>query len=156
MALRIVPVGPDTVEQWRAVHNEIIPAHQLTADEMRDRLTRNRLTLAYDADVLVGNATIRPPRSDGTTATVIVRILPPYRRRGFGSRYLDAMLAEARTMGARRIETVVLAANADGLAFAVRRGFVEFDRYVVDDETAEFVDLYLEDGPRGSADEQEQ
>ncbi|MFC7484516.1 hypothetical protein ACFQX7_37075 [Luedemannella flava] len=53
------------------------------------------------------------------------------------------MLAEARTMGARRIETVVLAANADGLAFAVRRGFVEFDRYVVDDETAEFVDLYL-------------
>ena len=94
-------------------------------------------------DVLVGNATIRPLRPDTMTATVIVRILAEYRRRGFGSEYLGAMLAEARGMRARRIDTVVLASNQDGLAFAVRHGFVEFDRYVLDGDTAEYVDLYL-------------
>ncbi len=55
----------------------------------------------------------------------------------------DAMLAEARGMGARRIETVVLASNEDGLAFASRHGFVESDRYAPDGETATYVDLYL-------------
>jgi ribosomal protein S18 acetylase RimI-like enzyme len=77
------------------------------------------------------------------TATVIVRVLPQYRRKGRGSEYLAAMLAEARGMGARRIETVVLASNQDGLAFAGRHGFVEFDRYVIDGETTAYVGLYL-------------
>ena len=141
--MRIVPVGPDAVTVWRDIHNAIIPAHALTSDEVLERLTRNSLTLAYDGDELVGNATIRPPGPGTMTATVIVRILPGYRRRGFGSEYLAAMMARARGMGARRIETVVLASNEDGLAFAVRHGFVEFDRYVLDGETAEYVDLYL-------------
>jgi RimJ/RimL family protein N-acetyltransferase len=141
--LHIVPVGPDAVVLWRDIHNAVIPAHTLTSDEVVERLTRNGLTLAYDGDELVGNATIRPPNPDTMTATVIVRILPEYRRRGFGSEYLCAMLAEACGMGARRIETVVLASNEDGLAFAVRHGFVEFDRYILDGEASEYVDLYL-------------
>jgi GNAT superfamily N-acetyltransferase len=141
--LRIVPVGPDAVTLWRDIHNAVIPAHALTSDEVLERRKRNSLTLAYDGDALVGNATIGPPRPDTMTATVIVRILPEYRSRGFGSEYLGAMLAEARDMGARRIGTVVLASNQDGLAFAVRHGFVEFDRYVLDGDTAEYVDLYL-------------
>ncbi len=41
------------------------------------------------------------------------------------------------------LETVVLASNHEGLAFAVRHGFVEFDRYVLDGETAEYIELYL-------------
>jgi GNAT superfamily N-acetyltransferase len=143
MKLRTVAVGPDAVTVWRDIHNAVIPAHTLTSDDVLERLTRNSLTLAYDGDVLVGNATIRPPGPDTMTATVIVRILPEYRRRGFGSECLAAMLAEARAMGARRIKTVVLASNEDGLAFAVRHGFVEFDRYVLDGETAEYIDLYL-------------
>jgi GNAT superfamily N-acetyltransferase len=141
--LRIVPVGPDAVTLWRDIHNAVIPAHALTSDEVLDRLTRNSLTLAYAGGDLVGNATIRPPGPATTTATVIVRILPEYRRRGFGSEYLAAMLAAARGKGALRIETVVLASNEDGLVFAARNGFVEFDRYVLDGETAEYVDLYL-------------
>ena len=143
MVLRIVPVGPDTVGQWHDIHNVVIPAHALTEDDVRERMTRNHLTLAYEADVLVGNATIRPPRPDAMAATVIVRILREHRRKGHGSQYLVAMLAEARRMGARRIETVVLASNEDGLAFAGHRGFVEFDRYVLDGQDAEWVDLFL-------------
>jgi RimJ/RimL family protein N-acetyltransferase len=143
VTLRILPVSPDTVAMWRDIHNAIIPAHSLTSDDVLERLTRNSLSLAYEGDELVGNATIRPPSPDTGAATVIVRILPGFRRRGLGSEYLVAMLAEARTMGAERIETIVLASNEDGLAFALRHGFVEFDRYVLDGGTAQYVDLYL-------------
>jgi len=47
---------------------------------------------------------------------------------------------------ARRIETVVLAANEDGLAFAIRHGFVDFGGYFLDGETASYVDLCLTAG----------
>ena len=97
------------------------------------------LTLAYAGDELVGNATIRPPRTGSGSATVIVRILPPFRRRGHGSEYLAEMLRRARELGATAIETVVLAANVDGVRFAQRHGFVESDRYTFDG--AEYVDI---------------
>lgn len=91
----------------------------------------------------MGNATIRPPVRQTMTATVIVPILPEHRRRGLGSEYLAEMLAQSRGMGAARIETVVLASNEDGLAFAARHGFVEFDRHVLEGDTAEYVHLFL-------------
>ena len=75
--------------------------------------------------------------------TVIVRILPQHRRQGYGSTYLRAELAQARAMGARRIETVVLASNTDELVFAQAQGFVEHDRYVLDGDAIAFIDLHL-------------
>ena len=116
----------------------------LSEDDVRERLVRNRLTLAYDGDMPVGNATIRPPQPDAMTATVIVRAsCRSVAGRAWIGVPLTVQLAEARGLRARRIETVVLAANEDGLAFAVRRGFVEFDRYVLDGDSAEYIDLYL-------------
>jgi GNAT superfamily N-acetyltransferase len=143
--LSIVPAAPDHLEEWRAIHNEIIPTAPLSAEEVAERATRNRLTLGYDGDVLVGNATVRPPGESGT-ATVIVRVLPAYRRRGHGSTYLAHELEHARSLSPERIETVVLASNEDGLAFALARGFVEVDRYVLDGDTIAFVDLRLSAG----------
>ncbi|MFH8976086.1 hypothetical protein [Streptomyces sp. NPDC017890] len=52
-----------------------------------------------------------------------------------------------RGLGARAVETVVLAANADGLRFARARGFVERERYVLDGESDEWVDLRLAPHP---------
>ena len=74
MTLRIVPAAPDHLEEWREIHDAIIATAPLSADEVAERATRNRLIEAYDGDVLVGNATVRPPAGTGT-ATVIVRIL---------------------------------------------------------------------------------
>lgn len=136
----------ETAGLWREIHNLVIPSHVLSVDEVRDRLTRNRLSLAYDGETTVGNGTVRPPAGEEMAATVIVRVLPPFRRRGFGTEYLAALLAGARALGARRIETVVLAANGDGLAFATRHGFAEIDRYVVHEQDAEYVDLRLAEG----------
>ena len=143
MSLDIVTATGPLLEAWRAIHNAIIPTDPLSADEVAERAGRNRLTLGYEAGVLVGNATVRPPSGPDAVATVIVRILPEHRRHGLGTEYLRAELAHARDLGARRIETVVLESNADGLAFAAAHGFVEHDRYVLDGDTIPFVDLHL-------------
>lgn len=121
----------------------MIPASPLSADDVRQRRLRNVLTLAHAGSDFVGNATIQPPAPEIGAATVIVRILPHLRRQGHGSDHLGATLSQARMLGARRIETVVLTANADGLRFAQRHGFVEIERYFVDG--AEYADLVLRD-----------
>jgi GNAT superfamily N-acetyltransferase len=141
VTLDVVPATGTLLEEWRAIHNAIIPTAPLSADEVAERSGRHRLTLGYADGVLVGNATVRPP-VDGI-ATVIVRILSEHRRQGLGSAYLSAELAQARARGAERIETVVLATNEDGLAFASAHGFVEHDRYLLDGDTVPFVDLHL-------------
>jgi GNAT superfamily N-acetyltransferase len=150
VALRIVPVDDQTLDQWRLVHNEIIPTAPLSSDEVRERAARYRLTLAYDDGRIVGNATLRPPDTAGTI-TVIVRVLPGFRRRGYGSAYLGAVLSEARALGPASIRSVVLASNLDGLVFAQRRGFVEFGRYLLEGHEIPFVDLVLAEQPSSSA-----
>ncbi|MEZ5096569.1 MAG: GNAT family N-acetyltransferase [Nocardioides sp.] len=138
----LIADGP-LLEQWRAIHNTIIPTAPLSTDDVAERSTRHRLTLAYVDQQLVGNATVRPPQLPDAVATVIVRILPEHRRNGFGSAYLQAELDQARAMGAGRIETVVLASNTDGLAFAQAHGFIEHDRYLLNGDSIPFVALHL-------------
>ncbi|MEU1045960.1 GNAT family N-acetyltransferase [Streptomyces sp. NPDC005897] len=143
-ALRIEPVAGDAmVEEWRQVHNAIVPPAAMTLDEARERAGRNRLANAYLEDVLVGCSTVRPPGGEERVATVIARVLPAYRGRGIGTALYEAGLARARELDAGAVETVVLAANADGLRFAGARGFVEKERYVLDGAREEWVDLRL-------------
>jgi len=139
--VRIDEVTDATEDAWRDIHNRIIPAHPLSAEDVRERRQRNLLTLAFQDEELVGNATLRPPADNSDTATVIVRILPEQRNQGFGASYLAAMLERVRVLGVARVQTVVLTDNAAGLRFAHQHGFVEIDRYVVDG--AEYVDLGL-------------
>jgi ribosomal protein S18 acetylase RimI-like enzyme len=73
--------------------------------------------------------------------TVIVRILPAFRRRGFGSALLVHAQTHARELDAVDIQTIVLASNVDGLEFALRRGFAETDRYTLDGDSVAYVHL---------------
>lgn len=143
MTLDIVAVTEETAHLWREVHNRIVPADPLSDADVLERMGRNQLTLAYDGDVLIGNATLRPPTATSNVATVIVRVLPEHRGQGYGTTYFDWILERAAALEPDRIETVVLAANEDGLRFAERMGFEEHDRYVLDDTTSEWVDLHL-------------
>ncbi|MGW3424876.1 GNAT family N-acetyltransferase [Streptomyces phaeochromogenes] len=131
------------LEDWRHVHNVIVPPAAMDLDEVRERAGRNHLEVAYLDDVLVGCTTVRPPTDDTATATVIARVLPAHRHQGLGEQLYVRALAQARELGARRIETVVLAANTEGLRFAERHGFVEFDRYTLPGESALWIDLRL-------------
>ncbi|MFI8948194.1 GNAT family N-acetyltransferase [Streptomyces sp. NPDC053750] len=142
--LRIATVDGDAmVEEWRHVHNAVVPPAAMSLDEARERCARYRLENAYLGDVLVGCSTVRPPEGEERVATVIARVLPPFRRRGIGTALYASGLAHARVLGAGAVETVVLAANADGLRFAEARGFAERERYVLDGESDEWVDLRL-------------
>ncbi|MFF5387879.1 GNAT family N-acetyltransferase [Streptomyces sp. NPDC013012] len=128
---------------WRAVHNAIVPTAVLSPDEVRERAGRNRLDVAYLGDVAVGCSTVRPPDRETAAATVIARTLPGFRGRGFGTALYERGLAHARTLGGEGVETVVLASNGEGLRFALARGFVEVERYVLPGDTVPFVTLRL-------------
>jgi ribosomal protein S18 acetylase RimI-like enzyme len=100
------------------------------------------LEVCYDGSELVGCSTVRPP-SASSAVTVIVRILPAYRRRGFGEVLYRRALARARELGGGSIETIVLASNVEGLAFAQAHGFVEYERDLLPGHTIPFVALRL-------------
>jgi GNAT superfamily N-acetyltransferase len=146
--LRIAVVNGDVMlEQWRHVHNVVVPPAAMSREDARERPGRNRLEHASRGEVLGGCSTVRPPVGEGAVATVIARVLPEHRGRGFGRVVYERALAHARVLGAEVIETCVLAANRDGLRFAEWFGFVEVDRYVLDGESDEWVDLRLAPAP---------
>jgi GNAT superfamily N-acetyltransferase len=133
--------GPDVLDDWRRLHNLIIPTAPLSEEEVEERSGRNHLEVAYLDGVAVGCSTVRPPKPE--TATVIARVHPDHRRRGLGEQIYQRALATARDLGAEVIDTVVLASNEDGLRFAINHGFAERDRYVLPGDTVAFVDLRL-------------
>jgi len=133
------------LEDWRRVHNEIIPTDPLSLDEVRERSGRHRLELAYVGEEAVGNSTVRRP-TDDEGAMVIARVLPPYRRQGIGTRlYLRGLAVAREWADDRPVETVVLATNEDGLAFALARGFAEVERYTLPGDTIPYVAFELRD-----------
>lgn len=115
----------------------------MSLDEARARADRHRLENAHLGDVLVGCSTLRPPAGEEAVATVIARVLPPYRRRGHGTALYGNGLAHARVLGARAVQTCVPAVNEGGLRFAAARGFVETERYALDGGDDVWVDLRL-------------
>ncbi|WP_259465047.1 GNAT family N-acetyltransferase [Streptomyces sp. TLI_171] len=136
------PVGEETLADWQYIHNVIIPTDPLSLDQVRERSGRYHLEVAYLGELAVGCSTVRPAdeESDGA-ATVIARVLPGYRRQGYGAQLWRRGLAQARAWGAQTVQTVVLESNGDGLEFALRRGFTETDRYVLDGDTVGYVEL---------------
>lgn len=128
---------------WQHVHNTIVPTAALSLPEIDERSRRNRLAVAYLGDAVVGCSTVRPPAADSSAATVIARVLPAHRRRGFGGQLYAHGLAEARRLGADVIETCVLESNPEGLRFALDIGFVETERYVLPGDSVPFIDLRL-------------
>ena len=139
-------VGDVGLEDWRYVHNVVIPPHQLSLEDVRERAERNRLEVAYLGDELIGCTTVRPPTSDSPAATVIARVLPARRRQGFGEQLYARALEYARTLETDTIETVILASNTDGLRFAQNHGFVEIETYLRPGETIPYIEARLATG----------
>jgi GNAT superfamily N-acetyltransferase len=128
---------------WQRIHNEIIPTDPLSLDEVRERSGRHRLEPAYAGSAAVGNSTVRRPTEE-SGAMVIARVLPPHRRQGIGTQLYERGLEAARHWADERpVETVVLASNESGLAFALARGFVEVERYTLPGDTIPYVALTL-------------
>jgi GNAT superfamily N-acetyltransferase len=123
--------GTGLLEDWRHVHNTIVPPFALSLDDVRGRAGRNHMEVVYEGGVLVGCSTVRPPEGDEAAVTVIARVLAGHRGRGIGGELYARSLARAREWGAGALGTVVLESNPDGLRFALRHGFVEVERYLL-------------------------
>ncbi|QKW08702.1 GNAT family N-acetyltransferase [Streptomyces sp. NA04227] len=133
--------GGTAAEDWRHVHNTIIPSSPLTLDDVRERSGRNLLEVAYLDGVLVGCSTVRSP-TDEDAATVIARTLPAHRGRGIGTALYERGLARARERAVGGlVETVVWEANTEGLRFALSHGFEETDRYVLPGDDVPWITL---------------
>ena len=74
------PASDAQLEDWRYVHNVIIPTHVLSIGDVRERAQRHHLEVAYLGDEVVGCSTVRRPTDDTRTATVIARVLAAHRR----------------------------------------------------------------------------
>jgi GNAT superfamily N-acetyltransferase len=144
--VRFEQVGDErTLLDWQHIHNEVIPPDPLSVDDVRERSGRHRLELAYLGGQAVGNSTVRRP-DDESGAMVIARVLPSFRRQGIGTQLYERGIAAARKWAdGRPLETVVLAANEDGLAFALARGWVETERYALPGATIPYVAMVLPD-----------
>ena len=139
-----VPETEHELEDWRRVHNTVIPTHELSLDDVRERVERHRILVAYLGDVVIGSTTVRPPMDESTDVIVIARVLEEHRGRGFGTQLYELALAEAEQIDAdAAIGTVVLSSNNAGLRFAEQRGFVEVERYTLPGEAVPWVDLRL-------------
>jgi GNAT superfamily N-acetyltransferase len=148
--LRFVrPDSAASLEDWRQVHNVVIPPAPLSLAEVRERASRNHLEVAYLGVTPVGNSTVWPPTGRAGTARVIARVLPDYRRQGLGAAIHERALRKAEELGATSFGTVVLAVNTDGLRFATRHGYVETGRYVLPGGTDEWIELEATDRPAG-------
>ena len=134
--------GRSLARDWRSVHNAVIPTALLSLDEVLERARRNLLEVAYLDAAPIGCTTVRPATGD-EPVTVIARVLPGYRGRGFGAALYRRGLRQARDLGAEEVQTIVLGSNHDGLRFAQVRGFVESQRYVLDGETVPYIHLVV-------------
>lgn len=129
-----------TAKAWQQVHNEIIPTDPLNHAQVLGRSKQHLLEVASLGSAVVGCSTVRPV-TDGELVTVIVRVLPAFRRQGLGSAYLVHALAAAQQLDAVDVQTIVLASNVDGLALALSRGFVEKERYTLDGDEIPYIHL---------------
>jgi N-acetylglutamate synthase-like GNAT family acetyltransferase len=80
----------------------------------------------------------------GTAHLRRLAVLPAFRRRGFGRRLVDHVLAQARRLAARRVVLGIVAANMELQQWYERQGFAVTDRKRYDEVPFEVTHMALE------------
>lgn len=113
------------------IYNIVWPHDAITIDEVhsfKSSMSDWVDALALDDGTSIGSgfAGIRPQRPDRVFA--LVTVLSEHRGRGAGSTLYETISAWAADRGLEQIETWVEEDDAESVAFAERRGFVEIER----------------------------
>ena len=132
MEIEVRPAKTRDEEQLSLeLHNAVWPLAAVTMAEV-DSFKHGALAytdrLAWLGSEPVGSgfASIRPQRP--RVAHAAITVLPAHRRRGAGTALHCALSAWSAEHGLEALETVVEEDDAENLAFAGRRGFVEIER----------------------------
>jgi mycothiol synthase len=127
--MEIVSCSDEADEQASLnVYNEVWPHDRVGLDEVRSFKASlvDYLDLIARIDGAVagsGFAAIQPQRPE--LVVVLLTVLAEQRRRGAGTRLYETISAWARERGLDELEVVVSDDDAESLAYAQRRGFVE-------------------------------
>ena len=127
--IRAAETGAD-LDAYAEVWSAVFPETPMSGAEVRHRVAHRddgrRYFLAELEGRPVGTGfagrSETPERAFG-----VVGVVPEYRRRGIGSRLLEASLAHARALGS---STLVGSLPETGIRWTTRRGFEEFDHEV--------------------------
>jgi GNAT superfamily N-acetyltransferase len=112
---------------WNRVRRIVLPDEPIgTVEQLRESTSQRVYLLAEVGGEVVGHGVAS--ESNLADGFAMPRVLSEYRRRGFGSALLDAILEIQLAAGRRSLASH---AQDDGsLAFAIRHGFEEVDRQV--------------------------
>jgi GNAT superfamily N-acetyltransferase len=114
-----------------AVYNAVWPWDSVTMAEVESfkrsmRVYSDRLALADGEPVGSAAVGVSPRRPD--VAFALVTVLPDHRRCGVGTALYRAVSDWLADLGVERLDAPVYEDDAESLAFAARRGFVEVER----------------------------
>jgi len=130
----VVEIRPATSDAdltaWREVYMAVVPNEiAATVEQMRSSSRAQQMRLLAEVDGrVVGSGVVGP--SDFPDAMFLMpRVPPAFRRRGYGTALLRALLAHAAALDGRDV-AVGHVDDPGSLAFAERFGFREFDRQV--------------------------
>ena len=124
-----VCVTDDDLEAWRAVRIAVVPGERcLSLAELREQDSATRLLLLAVEDGTVVGSGIADRAETAGAGFAAPRVLPEYRRRGFGSALLRALAEHCTGLGLPMLQASV--DDEAFLAFTEQFGFVEVDREI--------------------------
>jgi GNAT superfamily N-acetyltransferase len=122
-------VTDEDYEAWRQVRIAVLPYERtLSVAELRASESPERLMVVARVDGTVVGHGLSDRADSAGSGSVIPRVLPEHRRRGYGTALLERLIAHVEGLG-----FPMLRAGADdegSLAFAHRFGFTEVNREV--------------------------
>ena len=121
---------PADLDAYAAVWSAVHPHLTISGEEVQRRFAEwddGRQYFVAEADGLAVGTGFASRTSSPAQAVALVTVLPDHRRRGIGSRLLEASLRHARELSSSGASGWLVEAD---LAWAERRGFEAFDREV--------------------------
>jgi GNAT superfamily N-acetyltransferase len=152
--IELRPVDADAdLAAWIDVHNRVsfVPSTAQEIAAYRDALEGGEIHLLALHDGGpggVGYVAFEPEKLPRATAVAWIGVVPEARGRGVGSALYEGLSDWGRESGLERFEGYVEATEAEGLAWAARRGFEEIgrDTWLALDLRTDEVDPDLPDG----------
>jgi mycothiol synthase len=111
---------PDDLRTWAEIKSAVVPNEPVTAQQLGDTASDDRLLLLAYADGQEAGCGIAALSNFGGRAFVAVRVLPPFRRRGVGTALVRALSEHGRALGRDGVNAFVYADDDASIAFAER------------------------------------
>jgi mycothiol synthase len=126
IALRVASSVAE-LETWAELKSAVVPNEPITAEQLVQSASDDRLLLLAELDGQVAGCGIGALSDFGGRAFIAARVLPQFRRRGVGSALVHALADHGRALGREGMNAFVYADDPGSMAFARRFGLARSD-----------------------------